>query len=129
MKLAALTLAGALAAGAFAIPALASEDEKKEFEHYRAEQAKTLKQAVKNFSEYNKVIAKVLEKEELSAADVEEIHEATYSLETALKKIEEGIERTEETLETLHRASEAHQEEAVREAGKAYLDTAGKIIP
>ncbi|RIA55586.1 DUF6746 family protein [Dichotomicrobium thermohalophilum] len=129
IRLGVLTLAGAMAAAAFAGPALASEDEKEEYEHYRAEKSETLGQAVKNFSEYNKRIAKVLEKAELSPADVEEIHEATYTLEEALERMEEGMEELEETLETLHRASEAHQEEAVREAGKAYLETAGQMVP
>ncbi len=128
MKYITLIAAIALATG-FAAPALASENEKEAFEHYRAEKAETLEQAVKNFSEHNKQVAKVLEKDALSPDDVEQIHEATYTLEEALDRIEEGMEELEETLETLHRASEAHQEAAVREAGKTYLETAGKIIP
>jgi mannitol-1-phosphate/altronate dehydrogenase len=128
MKCHTLGLVVALAA-ALAAPAVASEDEKEAFEHYRAEKAETLEQAVKNFSEYNAQVAKVLEKAELSPDDVEEIHEATYTLEEALDRIEEGMEELEEQLETLHRASEAHQEAEVRETAKAYLTTAGQIIP
>jgi len=129
MKRAALAITTCLALGLLTGPALASEDEKEEFEHYRAEKAETLGQAVKNFSEYNNVVAKVLEKDQLSPADVEEIHEATYTLENALERMEEGMEQLEETLETLHRASEAHQEQAVRKAGKAYIDTASQMVP
>jgi len=128
MKCAALAIAASLAMGLLTGPALADED-KEAYEHYRAEKAETLEQAVKNFSEYNKRVADVLKKSELSPADVEEIHEATYTLENALERMEEGMEGLEETLETLHRASEAHQVTAVREAGKAYLKTAGQMVP
>jgi len=128
MKCQALFLATAIMAAGVAAPALGSEDEE-EFQHYRAEKAETLEQAVRNFSEYNKRIAEVLKQGELSPADVEEIHEATYTLENALERIEEGMEELEETLETLHRASEEHREADVRKAARAYLATAGTIMP
>lgn len=129
IRLSTLFLAGALAAASVSGPALGSEDEKEEFEHYRTEKSETLEKAVKNFSEYNKRVAKALEKGELSAADVEQIHEATYTLEDALQRMQQGMEELEHTLETLHRASEAHQVAAVQKAGKAYLDLAGQIVP
>jgi len=124
MRRAALVLAGVLA---MSVPAMA--EEKEPFEHYRAEKAETLGQAVKNFSEYNARVAKVLEKAALSPDDVEEIHEAPYTLEEALDRIEAGMEELEEQLEALHRASEAHQEVEVRETAKVYLTTAGQIMP
>ena len=128
MKFAAAIIAGTIAVSGLAFPAQADED-RPEIEHYRAEASETLKEAVRNFSEYNKRVSEVLKTSELSPMDVERIHEATYTLEESLEEIEEGVEDLEARLERLHRASEAHREKEVRESAGAYLETANTIIP
>lgn len=98
-------------------------------DHYGAKEAATLEEAVANFAEYNAKLSAVLEKSELESADLETIHELTYTLETALAKIRDDLGSLAETLEALHLASEAHQTPATRNHGAAYLKTAETVIP
>jgi len=119
-----LALAAGLAA-APALPALAGED----VDHYAAETPETLGEAVASFSEYNERLSGVLAKDELSTADLERIHELTYTLEEALAMINERMGALPATLERLHKASEAHDVAASREAGAAYLEVGGTVIP
>ena len=61
--------------------------------HYEALPSETLAEAVENFVTYNDKVQEVLSRETLSVADMEEIHQFTYTLEIALAINQEfGIE-------------------------------------
>lgn len=96
-------------------------------EHYKGEPAETLEQALSNFTEYNARLARILEKESLTAADMNDIHQLTYTLENALGRIDEEVDNLEEVLESVHLASERGEEETVRGDGQSYLSTARKL--
>lgn len=110
-----------------ALPTSAGADER--VQHYEAKPSKTLEQAVKNFSEYNAMLAEVLEKDKLTASDLERIHELTYTLEVALAKINKNMSALPATLERLHLASEKHNEAEARGVGQVYLEVAQTVIP
>ncbi|MBE0493959.1 MAG: hypothetical protein IBX48_06410 [Thiomicrospira sp.] len=106
--------------------AIASNDKA---QHFKGQPSHTLEQAVKNFSEYNKKLAVIMQKEKLEPVDMAEIHELTYTLENALEKIENALEQIEDDLEDVHQASEKGQYDKALKKGRAYLKNAQTIIP
>lgn len=98
-------------------------------DHFEGKSSETLEEAVKNFSEYNKKLASILEKEELTNQDMVKIHQLTYTLENALGKINKNLDELAETLEELHLASEKVDSNKVKNKGTSYLNTARTVIP
>lgn len=96
-------------------------------DHFKGLAAPDLQTAVANFSEYNKLLEQELSGE-LTNANLEKIHQLTYTLEVALEKIEDELEDLAEVLEEVHLASEKYNREAVKELAPAYLDTARIIV-
>ncbi|WP_101067772.1 DUF6746 family protein [Roseovarius salinarum] len=115
----------ALGALLVAAPALAGD----EVDHYHAEPSETLEQAIANFSEYNAKVAEVLEREDLTRADMEEIHQYTYTIEEALAKINETTDALAVTLEEVHLSSESDNPAKLRGVAEVYLETAQKVVP
>ena len=116
-------MTGALAFG------LATSATAGEVDHYAPKKSETLAEAVANFAEYNGLLAEVLAKDELTGADMERVHELTYTLEVALAKINEHFSDLPVTLESLHLASEARNAAKVRGVGEVYLETADTVVP
>lgn len=123
MKLTAIVAAAALGLAVVSGPATADE-----VDHYRAKPSETLEEAVKNFSEYNRKLAEVLNKDELTVDELERIHQLTYTLEVALAKINEEMAALPATLERLHLASEAHNAAEARGVGKVYLEIGQTVV-
>jgi septal ring factor EnvC (AmiA/AmiB activator) len=97
-------------------------------DHFEGEPAETLEQAVANFSDYNARLSEVLSQDKLTASDLARVHELSYTLENALGKINSELKTLSETLESLHLASEALDDQAARDHGREYLETAAKVI-
>jgi hypothetical protein len=116
-----------IATASLGLSAVAASADESEVQHYAVEPSETLEQALTNFAEYNAKVRDVLAREDLSVADMEEIHEYTYTIEGALAKINEELGALPETLEALHLASEAHDAEEVRSLAETYFETAGKL--
>ncbi|HEY9148267.1 MAG TPA: DUF6746 family protein, partial [Gammaproteobacteria bacterium] len=106
-------------------PAYASDDERPD--HFKGKQAESIEQAYENLSVYNRKLEKLLEGE-LTPQAMAEIHQVTYTLENALQKLNREIDDVAETLEELHLASERNETAVTQEKGKAYLETAKKIV-
>jgi len=117
------TMTGAMMLG-FATAATADE-----VQHYAPKQSETLEEAVANFAEYNGLVRQVLAKDDLTVADMERIHELTYTLEIALAKINEHFSDLPVTLENLHLASEDHDAAKMRGIADVYLETAETVVP
>ncbi|SOB77275.1 hypothetical protein SAMN04488490_3072 [Marinobacter sp. LV10R510-11A] len=96
-------------------------------DHFKGEPAKTLEQAVANFSEYNNKLEHVLTGD-LTPEAMNEVHQLTYTLENALQKLDDEIDKLEETLEKVHKASERADTNTVRSAGEQYLTTSRNIV-
>jgi hypothetical protein len=97
------------------------------YEHFEGKPAATLEQAVANFAEYNGKLKAILAGK-VSDADLAEVHQLTYTLETALKKINEEMAGLASTLEEVHLASEKLDRDAVLEHGRAYLSVATEVV-
>src|SRR6056297_2802073 len=92
--------------------------------HYAPEPSETLEQAVENFAKYNDKLADVLDRDPLTTADMEEVHQYTYTLEIALAKINEELGALPVILEEVHQTSEGDDPARLRDAGAAYLGQA-----
>ncbi|MFO8003549.1 DUF6746 family protein [Thioalkalivibrio sp.] len=121
-RIASLTLACALA---LALPALAEDRP----DHYQAEQAETVEQALANLHEYNAKLAPLMEKEALTPEEVNQVHLFTYTLENALERLRDEYERLAEVLEEVHVASEFLDADTVQRSGRDYLERAQRLIP
>lgn len=116
-----MTLRKSLLVSAFSLlvaaPALASD----RVEHFEGEPSETLEQAVRHLSEYSKQLEALIG-DDLSNADMGEIHQITYTLENALAKLDTDLKALAETLEEVHLASETADKETVKQSGEAYLE-------
>jgi len=119
-------LLAALTLGLAAFLGTANADEK--VQHYEPKPSETLEEAVQNLSEYNKLMADVLSREDLSDADMEEVHQLTYTLEVALAKINEEMGGIAATLEEVHLASEERNQAKLRGAGEVYLEVTNTVV-
>jgi len=113
-----------MAAGvlALAVPATASEAE-----HYEGKKPETLEEAVKLYKTYNAKLEKILAQDELSSADMEKVHQLSYTIENALGKINTEMLSLSKTLEKVHKASERRDAETVSTEGRKFLDTSNTI--
>ena len=96
--------------------------------HFKGKPAETLEQAVSNFSEYNQKLSSILNQDNLSPQDMQQVHELTYTLENALNKINATMTELAETLEAVHVNSETGDVAGTKTEGLRYLDTANQII-
>ncbi|MBA1263375.1 DUF6746 family protein [Stutzerimonas sp. NM35] len=96
--------------------------------HYKGEPADTTQQAVANLNEYNPKLDAILAKDELTAMDMHEVHQLTYTLENALQRIQADLETTAALLEEVHIASETDKPDVVKARGKAYLEGARALV-
>ena len=110
-----LALAAALA---FTLPVMAEERP----DHFEAKPSPTLEAALKNLAEYNPRLAEIVNKDTLSPEDLNNVHQLTYTLETALQKIDSEGKRVAEILEEVHLASESADSETVKKSGRDYLE-------
>lgn len=98
-------------------------------EHYEGQAVADQAEAVKSLDTHNAQIIERLKNETLSAADLEKIHEISYSLETAVDFLisektlpEAKLGAVDEAVQAIHSHSENHHEQEVREwSGKLDL--------
>lgn len=90
-------------------------------EHFEGERSETLEQALDNLREYNARLSAIVERDELTAAEMAEIHELSYTLENALERIDDEVDELAEVLEEVHIASEEMNRDTVRKQAPAYL--------
>jgi hypothetical protein len=123
-----LIVAVAFAAAGLVSPPAAASGAGESVSHYKGKPAETLPQAVANFSEYNRKLKALLDGP-VTDADMAEVHQLTYTLENALKKINEEMAGLADTLESVHKASEKLDRDATIEHGRAYLSVSGQVVP
>ena len=96
-------------------------------EHFKGESAESLEEAVTNFKRYNQRLENLLKQDSISADDVTKVHQLTYTLENALAKINDELDKLAVTLEEVHLASEKYDADAVRNHGDAYMEVINTI--
>ena len=57
-----------------------------------------------------------------------EIHQLTYTLEVALEKLDDEVDRLKDQLEEVHKGSEMMEFDRVRDNAERYLTTSKKLI-
>lgn len=107
-----------LGALALATPVLADERP----DHFEGEPSPTLEAALANLAEYNARLATLVDQDNLSAGELHQVHELTYTLENALERLDSERARLAELLEEVHQASERADVDTVKASGRAYLD-------
>lgn len=95
-------------------------------EHFKGLPSPDLATAVKNFSEYNELLAQQLNGE-LTPQALADIHQLTYTLEIALEKINQEMAALADTLEEVHVASETSAPEKLVEEGKKYMQAVAEL--
>ena len=96
-------------------------------EHFKGESAESLEEAVTNFKRYNQRLENLLKQDSMSADDVTKVHQLTYTLENALAKINDELDKLAVKLEEVHLASEKYDADAVRDHGDAYMEVINTI--
>ncbi|WP_207916344.1 MULTISPECIES: DUF6746 family protein [Gammaproteobacteria] len=119
-----LALASVVASGVAGV-VHASEDER--YDHFEGSESPTIEAALANLVEYNQKLQEAMEGG-LTPQEMADIHQMTYTLENALKRLDEELEATAASLEEVHLASETMQGEIVSEQGRAYLEKVQKIF-
>lgn len=121
-----LILTATVVLASFASPAWASGGGDRTA-HFEAKPSGTLTEAVANFAEYNDKLRAILDGK-VTDADMADVHQLTYTLENALKKINEEMAGLAVTLEEVHLASEKLDRDAVLTHGRAYLSVADEVV-
>lgn len=111
-------LAALFMLGLTALPAAASD----QVEHYAAKSSETLAEAMTNLAEYNARVEKIMARDSLGVADMEEVHEYTYTMEQAVARIVSEMEAIAVVLEEVHLSSEGDDPEVLRAKTTTYLE-------
>ncbi len=96
-------------------------------EHFEGKPANNLDQALTNFREANSKLTELLAKDELSGADMAQVHKLSYTIENAMARLQKEMDQMASDLEWVHKASERMDHKTVRAKGKNYLDAANKL--
>lgn len=94
--------------------------------HFKGKESETLAEAIANFKDTNKKLEALLSGE-VSNNDIAAVHEATYTLEKALEKINSELSTLAETLEEVHLASEKFDQQGVKTHGEEYIAVVKKL--
>lgn len=123
-RAATLVLAGMMSSGF----ALANDHNHEREDHFEGKSSETLEEAVTYFSEGNAELAEILAADTISNEQMGEIHMLTYTLESALKKIDAEVEAMAMSLEEVHLGSETLDQERVATNGADYLEAAQTLV-
>lgn len=97
-------------------------------EHYEALPAESLEQAISNLKSHNQKLQTILQQSEISAENMVQVHELTYTLEVALQRLQLELSETADVLEEVHLGSETMDYERVREHGARYLQVMEHLL-
>lgn len=91
------------------------------YDHFPSLAAPDMATAYCNLATYNKKLAAIMSKAELSAEDMVKVHELTYTLENAVIRMQQTLDTLAEDLEKVHKASEVLKHETIKQAGSDYM--------
>lgn len=99
-----------------------AEHDEARVEHYEGKDFASNEEALETLNAKNVEIAEILKAEKLSDAQLETIHETSYTLENAIDKLiaekaaaQSQLDTVDEAVQAIHHASENHEEAKVRE--------------
>lgn len=118
-----------LSAFAFASASASGVQATDRTDHFKGKEAPSWNVAHGNLTQYNQRLTEVLSKETLTAQDLAQVHELTYTLENALERMSQTLSDTAEILEKVHVASETNQPQTVKTEGANYLEAVKHMQP
>ncbi|WP_083004211.1 DUF6746 family protein [Halomonas sp. GT] len=121
-RTASLLLVGLISSGSL----VASDSER--LDHFEGKSSDSLEQAFTNLNEGNQKLAELLSQDEITDAQMGEIHMLTYTLENALQKVGEEVDTMAVLLEEVHLGSETLDHERVTSNGERYLEASSLLI-
>ncbi len=90
-------------------------------DHYKGKVPKSLGQAMNYLRSHNTQLNTLLKAEKLSPQQLDEIHQMTYTMENAIKKLKNEVTLISDSLEALHKASETGKTKITKNLGEKYL--------
>jgi hypothetical protein len=96
--------------------------------HFEGKAPESIGQAVQALRGANPQLAAILQKKSLSPEDLGQVHLLSYTLESALQVLRDGLGSAAEALEEAHLASEGQDAKKVRKAGGLYLQKTGELL-
>ncbi|GAA4406706.1 DUF6746 family protein [Quisquiliibacterium transsilvanicum] len=117
----------AVAAALAFVPAAQASGSGGDVRHFKGKPSATLPDAVRNLSESNARLERLL-KGPVDDVAIAEIHQLTYTMENGLEKLRKELDTLAETLEHLHKASEKMEREKVLRHGADYLSVSRQVI-
>jgi hypothetical protein len=95
--------------------------------HFKGKEPATLTEAIALYAEHNKQLAVLIAKEKLTAEELFEVHQLTYTLENALQKMNSEMTDIAAVLEEVHLASEKNDSATVKARAQIYLDKSAPL--
>jgi len=92
------------------------------FDHYQGLRAATLVEALQHLADYNAQLGALLAQPSLDLAELDAVHQLTYTIENALERIGSEVGVLAELLESVHVSSEQGDPETVLRDGRAFLE-------
>lgn len=97
-------------------------------QHFASLSSPDIKTAKCNIKAYNEKLNALTTKSEISAIDMVKVHELTYTLEDALKRLVEDLSTAANELEKAHKASESLNDKTVRDASSVYSKLTNELL-
>jgi len=89
--------------------------------HFKGKPSPDLKSALCNLQEFDKKLKLATTGKKLTAEQMAEVHQLTYTLEVAVQKIQSELVIVAEELENAHKGSEVMANDKVKNGAKEYL--------
>lgn len=89
--------------------------------HFPSLESHDVSTALCNIQAYNQKLAAITNKPNLTALDMVNIHELTYTLENAVNFLKVSLENVSVDLEEVHLASETLDPNTIKDSGEKYL--------
>jgi|AntRauMFilla1563_2_1112583.scaffolds.fasta_scaffold29718_1 hypothetical protein len=115
------TIVNIFAAFCLTLSAASFASDDRQYDHFPGLKAPTMAIALCNISRYNELLAQIIQKDEISVADMTNVHELTYTLENAIGKLSEDLLEAKVDLEQVHLASETLQVAIIKRHADLYL--------
>ncbi|TQV73122.1 hypothetical protein FLL45_16850 [Aliikangiella marina] len=96
--------------------------------HFAGKEVADYSQALAVLKSHNHQLKLLLSQKRLTKADLEQIHQMTYTMENAYQKMQQELTSTAEALEALHLASEGESSEKARELAKNYVVKSEQVL-
>jgi hypothetical protein len=97
-----------------------------EVNHFKGMPSPDLQSALCNLQKFDTQLKSITSKP-LTANDMAEIHQLTYTLEVALQKVQQELTVAAEELEKVHKGSETMAKEKVKKSAIEYLARTAKL--